>query len=362
MKNGANMRRAGPKILIFRLGSIGDFVISLPCLHLVRKTYPEAEIGLLTNRPADARSLPASDILTGTGLVDVYFNYPGGTRAPLDLWRVRRVIRRFKPDCLIHLAPRHEPFAVARDYAFFRLCGVGNIVAQLAPDLRRLRPPPRGEMQWEREAHRLARVLAHIGTVDIERLENWNLRLTESEIGQADACLSALSERDCRGSGFIAISVGTKQAIKDWGPDNWRTVMKALVRADLGLVAVGAGQDVTVSQALLDLWPGPTLNLCGTIPPRVSAAVLRRAAVFLCHDSGPMHLASTVGTPCVAVFSRHNRPGEWYPIGSQHRILYPAWRHGTIQAIRPRQVVAAAREVLAAAGLGAGEPPLARVA
>ena len=362
MESDASTQRSRLRILIFRLGSIGDFVISLPCLHFIRDAYPDAEIGLLTNRPADARSLPASDILAGTGLIDVYIDYPGGTRAPSDLWRVRRVIRRFKPDRLIHLAPRHEPFAVARDYVFFRLCGVANIVAPLAPSLCRLQPPARGELSWEPEVHRLARLLARIGPVDIDRIENWNLHLTESEIHDADACLTTLSDGEGGSRQFIAFSVGTKQAIKDWGPDNWRSVMNALARADLGLVAIGAGQDAAVSQALLDLWPGPTLNLCGTIPPRVSAAVLRRAAMFMCHDSGPMHLASTVGTPCVAVFSRHNRPGEWYPIGAQHRILYPAWRHGTIQAIRPRQVVAAAHEVLAAAGLGADEPSLARVA
>jgi len=50
--------------------------------------------------------------------------------------------------------------------------------------------------------------------------------------------------------------------------------------------------------------------------------VLTHARMYLGHDSGPMHLAAAVGTPCVAVFSSRSLPGEWFPYGDQHRVLY----------------------------------------
>ena len=40
------------------------------------------------------------------------------------------------------------------------------------------------------------------------------------------------------------------------------------------------------------------------------------------HDSGPMHLAAAVDTPCVAIFSSRNYLGEWFPQGTGHRVLY----------------------------------------
>jgi ADP-heptose:LPS heptosyltransferase len=35
-----------------------------------------------------------------------------------------------------------------------------------------------------------------------------------------------------------------------------------------------------------------------------------------------MHLAAAVGTPCVAIFSSQNLPGEWFPYGKIHKVLY----------------------------------------
>jgi len=74
--------------------------------------------------------------------------------------------------------------------------------------------------------------------------------------------------------------------------------------------------------------------------------VLRLVDVFLCHDSGPMHLAAAVGTPCVAVFSRHNPPGRWFPYGPDHTVLYPWSENGTIQSIAPQDVIEAATRAL----------------
>jgi ADP-heptose:LPS heptosyltransferase len=64
------------------------------------------------------------------------------------------------------------------------------------------------------------------------------------------------------------------------------------------------------------------VNLCGKLTPRQSAAALARVEIFLGHDSGPMHLAAAVGTPCVAVFAARNLPRQWFPVGSQHRVVY----------------------------------------
>ena len=64
------------------------------------------------------------------------------------------------------------------------------------------------------------------------------------------------------------------------------------------------------------------MNLCGLLNPRESAAALKMAKIFVGHDSGPMHLAASVGIPCVAIFSARNKPGVWFPYGNQHKVVY----------------------------------------
>lgn len=337
------------RILVYRLGSIGDFVVALPALHLIRRSYPSAEIGLVTSRPFDARAAAAQTVLDGTGLVDDYIVYSVGTRAPHELLAIRRAIRAFKPDVLIYLAAARGLYGLWRDYLFFRSCGVRQVGGvPFARDLRHNLPVAGRDGLCESEAQRLARCVAWLGDAAPDRAESWDLRLSRAEIAEADGLLrDGLGEAASADRAYVAASIGTKQAINDWGDENWRAVLDAVGRRDLGLVLVGAAAERERSQQVAQGWPGPVVNLCGRASPRVSAAALRRARVFLGHDSGPMHLAASVGTRCIVVFSKLNPPGEWFPFGAGHRVFYPPPEATSIRSIRQAEVIAAAREVLA---------------
>jgi ADP-heptose:LPS heptosyltransferase len=77
--------------------------------------------------------------------------------------------------------------------------------------------------------------------------------------------------------------------------------------------------------------------------------------LLLCHDSGPMHLAAAVDTRCVAVFSKKDPPGKWYPFGVDHIILRPPKTADSIRAIRPSEVSAAVNRALAGRPRSASE-------
>jgi ADP-heptose:LPS heptosyltransferase len=130
------------------------------------------------------------------------------------------------------------------------------------------------------------------------------------------------------GQSILAVSVGTKVQSKDWGRDNWRALLQRLAALypDHALALCGASEESEASEFAADGWrqnsPSPVVNLCGLLTPRESAAVFAQAAVFVGHDSGPMHLAAAVQTPCVAIFAARNKPRVWFPYGKQHRVLY----------------------------------------
>jgi heptosyltransferase-3 len=339
------------RILVYRLGSIGDFVVALPALHALRRRFPSAEIRLLTGRPVDGREASARSVLDGTGLVADYITYPVATRSLADITALRTAIRRFAPDLLVYLmSPRHLP-GVVRDYVFFRLCGIRSQASMpFARELREYLPRNDGSGLRESEAQRLLRCLARMGVSPPAGAEGWDLHLSHAEIAEADAALRAA----WRGSlppdhTLVAMSIGTKQPIKDWGDDNWHAVLGAISRPDRALVLIGAAAERDRSEEVARGWAGPVANLCGLTSPRVSAAAVRQAQAFLGHDSGPMHLAAAVGTRCVVVFSKKNRPGEWFPFGDHHRIFYPPPEASSIMAIRPPEVIAAIEGLLGAA-------------
>ncbi len=335
------------RLLVYRLGSIGDFVIALPCLHLLRARYPKAEIVLLTNSPVENRAAPGMSVLDGTKLVDRYFTYTIGLRTLHATKELVQTIRKSKPDLLVYLVERRTFYPVYRDYLFFRWCGITRTVGfPFTRDLLTCRPPSTGAGLWEPEAGRLGRCLAALGTVDAGQAENWDLQLSDEELAEADRLVDDGIPGASRGLRLLGLSVGTKQAINDWGDANWRAALVGLTRRDRGLVLIGASEDWARSEEIARQWSGPVLNLCGRMSPRLSAAVIRRTERFLCHDSGPMHLAAAVGTRCVAVFSNKDPPGKWFPFGPGHVVIRPPAATDAIQAIRPPDMIAAVSDWL----------------
>jgi heptosyltransferase III len=338
------------RVLIYRLGSIGDFVIALPCLHLIRRCFPAARITLLTNHPVDARAAPAMSILEGSGLVDEFLTYPAGTRDLRQLLRLRRVIRTQAPSLLVYLASRRALWQVARDHFFFRSCGIERLVGfPFATADRRSRAPAMEGGYWGNEAQRLARCLAPLGDAEPRERSNWDLRLTDAEWRQAELLITESLPRGGAARPPLGMSVGTKQPVKDWGDENWQAVLRRLGDPDRPLMLIGSGGERARSQLVAEAWPGPVLNFCGRASPRVSAALIAQTAIFLCHDSGPMHLAAAMGTPCIAIFSRHRPPGQWFPFGCGHRVFYPERAGETIASIRPEEVAEAALSALSGA-------------
>ena len=175
----------------------------------------------------------------------------------------------------------------------------------------------------EPEASRLARNLAELGSIDLEDPANWDLHLTDAERAKATEVLSPTAS--CP---IIAVSVGTKVQSKDWGRDNWRALLHRLATLypKHALALCGAAEESEASEFAANGWreksSSPVVNLCGLLTPRESAAVFAHAPVFVGHDSGPMHLAAAVQTPCVAIFAARNKPRVWFPYGKQHRVLY----------------------------------------
>ncbi|MEX2453581.1 MAG: glycosyltransferase family 9 protein [Rhodospirillaceae bacterium] len=331
---GPDLPAAPERILVHRLGSLGDTTIVLPLFHMLRRRWPAAEIRVMTNFPVATEAAPLQAVLGNERFATGYFAYPGGTRSPSALLRLARSIRAWRPDIAIYANEVRSLPVTLRDGAFLRFCGARRVYG--LPLSRRARrhgfDPATG--LYEREAARIARALEALGGIRINDPEDRDIALTDAERGSVAAMLS-----DWPGRGrFMAFSPGTKLAMKDWTDPNWISVFEAVSKADpgLGIVVVGAPKDRERADALLAHWAGAALNRCGEAPPRISAGLIGRAVLFLGNDSGPMHLAASVGTPAVAVFSRHARPGIWFPLGREHRVFYPglAWSGGDPPAMR----------------------------
>lgn len=320
MIDQAALARPVRRLLVYRQGSLGDTLVALPALRLIRSRFPAAEIRLLTNFSISEKAAPIAALLDGTDLVHGYIRYPYGLRDPRELWRLARQIRAWHPDLLIYLNEPRGRLKAARDAIYLRACGIPHMIGvPLSADLQT--PQLKADGLYEHKTDRLARLLDPLlGDCRPGEPASWDLALTAAERSRAAEALAGLGA--C--PGVVAASIGAKVSAKDWEDHNWREFLDRCSAAlpGWGLAMVGAPSEHDRTELLRSTWRGRSLNLCGGLTLRECAAALALANVYVGHDSGPMHLAAAAGTPCVAVFSARNYPGEWYPYGSRHAVFY----------------------------------------
>jgi len=264
-----------------------------------------------------------ASLLEGSGLVHGYYSFPGPSKDAGRLgmmMRLAREIRAWKPDALVYLHEQRGQLIALRDAAVFRMLGIPRLIGVPLGRALQQKVFHEDSGRFEHRSEYLARSLAPLGDLRLAHRSSWDLRFSTAERARARSELRSLGA--CRG--MLAISIGTKADVKDWGDDNWRALLRELSNRlpHWGLVAIGAPVEHDQSAAVLAAWRGLALNLCGKLSVRESGAVLERMRLLIGHDSGPMHLAATVGTPCAAIFSARTLPGTWFPYGPGHTVFY----------------------------------------
>jgi ADP-heptose:LPS heptosyltransferase len=128
---------------------------------------------------------------------------------------------------------------------------------------------------------------------------------------------------------FAVINPGASWPSKRWPPERFAAVARHLGQSrGLGSLVVWAGDEergwaeqiMAGSAGHATLAPPTTLGEL--------AAIVRRAAIFVGSDTGPLHVAAAVGTPCVGLFGP--MPSERNgPYGPQHITVQKMWLTGT---------------------------------
>lgn len=119
----------------------------------------------------------------------------------------------------------------------------------------------------------------------------------------------------------ILIHPGSRSTFRIWPVERFAAVADRLqdeLGAQVFLVAGPAEQ--TLVQSIRSHAKTHLVALDRAFSVGQFAALLAQFDVFLCHDSGPMHVAAAVGTPVVALFSSQNAT-IWRPLGDRHTVL-----------------------------------------
>lgn len=118
---------------------------------------------------------------------------------------------------------------------------------------------------------------------------------------------------------------GLPLSISRWPVDHFAALASRLqTDLDARLVLTGGPDEIDLVGEVARRLPRPALNLAGKTELGLLAAVQQKMQVYVCPDSGPMHLAAAVGTPVVGIYALdEDFPHRWAPFGVPHVIIRP---------------------------------------
>ena len=310
----AGRRRPGgspARILCLRIERIGDLLMTLPALAAMRAAAPEARIDLVVgswNREL-AEAIPSVDAVETLDAEWLARRAGGeGIRGVLRrarAWRARAydVALNFEPDIRTNLALAASG---ARWTAGFASAG-GGALLDVALD-------------YDPRAHTSVNAAALVRSVfgGSGAAAAPTLAIPAARVQDAERLLSAVTPRGPR----IGIHVSGGRLVKQWPEQRFAELAAGLVRdRDATIVLTGSASDrAQVDRVKQALPEGSTIDVAGRADLLTLAAVLTRLDLLVTGDTGPMHLARSVGTPIVAVFGPSD-PARYGPDGLRDRVV-----------------------------------------
>ena len=299
------------RVLLLRLERIGDLVMALPAMRDVRALAPDAQIDLVVGswNATLARTIPGVDRVETLDAAWLAREGQGlDTRRLLRearAWRSRQydLAINFEPDIRSNLI---LAAAGAARTAGWRSGGGGPLL-DLALDYD---------------------TAAHTAT-NARRLVAETFGRTPPESARPllavpdDAAASAAARLKSAGAGpLVGVHVSGGRAIKQWEPARFAEVARRLVDSHgVTIVATGApGDRGLVDDLRQALAPRPIVDASSAGDLVDAAATLARLDLLVTGDTGPMHLASAVGTPVVAIFGPSD-PARYATTGPMDRVV-----------------------------------------
>ncbi len=285
------------KVLVIRLRSIGDTVLSTPSLFALRRFLPEAQI----------------DILVEDWVAPVLDDHPHidnvivmGRGGFVSRARLALEIRSTGYDVVYNLhGGTTATFLTRATGAPHR---VGLKTYQYSQLHTHLAPSPL--LLWgQQKTHSVEQQLALLGWTGVPVTDRPRTHLAVTP--EAAATVNQrLAEAGLEDRQIALIHPSTAFATKQWATENFARVAESLAERGIASVAIGAPHEREIIETLLDQSSIRIVSFDLSLPE--VAALAARSQIFVGNDSGIAHIAAAVGTRSVVIFGSSNI-AHWRP-------------------------------------------------
>ena len=369
--------RDAARVLVVRLDALGDVLMTTPAIRALRASGPPGRTITLLTSPsgaAVARLIPEVDAVLTYDAPWMKATAPRRDGATDRAFLARLQAGRFDA-AVIATVYSQNPLPAAL------LCHLADIPLRLAhcrENAYGLLTDPVAELEpattIRHEAQRQLDLVATVGATTPD--ERFSLRVPDEARASIRARLATLGFLSEPGTPpWAVIHPGATAASRRYPPDQFADVAGRLVAAGWRLIFTGDASEAALVESIRAAIPGTgapasaSTTLAGALDLAEFAALIELAPVLVSNNTGPVHIASALGTPVVDLYALTNI--QHTPWLVPHRVLYhdvpcklcyksvcPLGHHDCLRLVPPAAVAAAAVE-LARAGRSGLVPPFA---
>ena len=321
-------------ILLVRTAYVGDVVMTLPMLKPLKRHFPSAAVSVLT-------SSSAAPLLMGNPYVDEVITYDPPWFYERGSHRTAAVAGR--PRTVMEGKSRNERMEPPRAVSYVDLWKAlrsrgWDLVIEARGDIREILAfvaPARARYKLSYDVggggYLLTHVVPYPGTkhkieyhLDIARFLGcstedeleWRVHLTDEEQTHAHGILAECGVE----TPFVCIHPGGRLPLKRWPEERYAALCDRLTgELQSRIVLLGSNAECEIVDRIISRVRHRPTSLAGKLDLRQLAAVLAEAALLVCNDSGPMHIATAMGTQVAAIFGP-SKPSETRPYGDSHLV------------------------------------------
>jgi lipopolysaccharide heptosyltransferase II len=334
------------RVLVVRLRSIGDTVLSTPSLYALRRFLPNAQIDIVLENWV-------APLLEGFEYVDNVIGVEKGSA----LARAR-LARRLR---LAHYDVAYNLHGGTTATLLLRASGAKYRVGYSTYQYNRLlthAAPPASQSWGTEKTHSVEQQLALLGWtgVPVSDRPPTHLAITAQA---AESVAARLAAKGIAGKTIALLHPTAAFDTKQWAAENFARVAEYLVERGITPVAVVASRETAVLDELQRFSAVPIIGFSDLSLPEITA-LASKSRLFVGNDSGIAHIAAAVNTPSVVVFGSSNvhhwRPWSAAPNEVVHEELpcapCPGYTCGEfdeprcIRLVSPGRVISAIERVL----------------
>ncbi|MFH0985471.1 MAG: lipopolysaccharide heptosyltransferase II [Candidatus Omnitrophota bacterium] len=348
-----------PRILVTRTDRIGDLVLTTPLFRALREKFPKAWIAAVV-------FLEHREIVEGNPYLDevILYDKTGNERGLLGQFLFSRKLRSKKFDVVIHAHGTNRMHLAAWLAGIPKRIGYGRRASWA---LTHVHPYNKKEGQ-KQEAEYLFDLLSFLDVKAPSRIAPF-FPVTDRSVRSFENL--RLFHKIPVDLPWIVLNLSASDVTKMWPVERFAELVTRM-RKDHSCVflAIGVSADRPLIQKLTQHTSVPVFDLSGRLSLGMLGALLKRSALLISNDSGPVHIANAVETPVVSIFGRYGAglgPERWRPLGDRSRVVAKDVSHipeserkfTYIDEIAVEDVLAAANDLLGSSGTHSceGESP-----